>query len=87
MTGGGNGVYTLTTTLGDAKSIKFITTLGAWAPMYGTAAGAVAASGTLVYRATEGDPDPANIPTPAGGGMFTVTADITNLTYTIAAKK
>lgn len=87
MTGGANGIYTLTTTLGDAKSIKFITTLGAWAPMYGTTAGAVAASGTLVYRATEGDPDPANIPTPAGGGLFTVTADITGLTYTIAAKK
>jgi len=87
MMGGLNGVYKLTTTLGDAKSIKFITTLGAWAPMYGTTAGAVSASGTLVYRPTEGDPDPANIPTPAGGGLFTVTADITGLTYTIVAKK
>jgi hypothetical protein len=81
----GNGVYTLTTNLGAALSIKFITTLGAWEPMYGTAAGAVPESGVLVYRAV-GDPDPANIPTPAAGGMFTVTADITNLTYTIAAK-
>ena len=53
--------------------------------MYGTAAGAVPESGTLVYRAV-GDPDPANIPTPAAAGLYTVTADITNLTYTIAAK-
>jgi hypothetical protein len=86
MTGGGNGVYTLTTDLGAALSIKFITTLGAWEPMYGTAAGAVAESGVLVYRAP-GDPDPANIPTPAAAGKYTVTADIINLTYTIAAKK
>ena len=86
MAGGGNGVYFLTTNLGAALSIKFITTLGAWEPMYGTAAGAVAESGVLVYRAP-GDPDPANIPTPAAGGLYTVTADITNLTYTIAAKK
>ena len=84
--GGGNGVYTITTTLGAAKSIKFITTLGAWEPMYGTVAGAVSTSGVLIYRAP-GDPDPANIPTPATAGLYTVTADITALTYTIAAKK
>jgi len=86
MAGGGNGVYFLTTDLGAALNIKFITTLGAWEPMYGTAAGAVAESGVLVYRAP-GDPDPANIPTPAAAGKYTVTADIINLTYTIAAKK
>lgn len=85
LMGGVNGVYTITTDLGAALSIKFITTLGAWEPMYGTAAGAVPESGTLVYRAV-GDPDPANIPTPAAAGLYTVTADITNLTYTIAAK-
>ncbi len=84
--GGGNGVYTITTTLGAALSIKFITTLGAWEPMYGTVAGAVSTSGVLIYRAP-GDPDPANIPTPATEGLYTVTADITALTYTIAAKK
>ena len=84
--GGGNGVYTITTTLGAALSIKFITTLGAWEPMYGTVAGAVSTSGVLIYRAP-GDPDPANIPTPATAGLYTVTADITALTYTIAAKK
>lgn len=87
MTGGANGVYTLTTDLGAALSIKFITTLGAWAPMYGTNASGTNTGGALVFRATEGDPDPSNIPTPAAAGKYTVTADITNLTYTIAAKK
>ncbi len=86
MTGGLDGVYSLTTTLGDALSIKFITTLGQWAPMYGTDAAGTSTGGNLVFRPTEGDPDPASLPTPAGGGMFTVTADINNLTYTIAAK-
>jgi hypothetical protein len=86
LLGGGNGVYTITTTLGAAKSLKFITMLGAWEPMYGTVAGAVSTSGVLIYRAP-GDPDPANIPTPATEGLYTVTADITALTYTIAAKK
>lgn len=86
MMGGANGVYFLKTTLGDAKSIKFITTLGAWAPMYGTDATGTSTGGPLVFRPTEADPDPTNIPTPAGGGMFTVTADITGLTYTIVAK-
>ena len=84
--GGGNGIYTITTTLGAAKSIKFITTLGAWAPMYGTDASGTNTGGPLVFRPTEGDPDPANIPTPATEGKYTVTADITGLTYTIVAK-
>lgn len=83
----GNGVYFLKTTLGDAKSIKFITTLGQWAPMYGTNAEGTSTGGALVFRATEGDPDPTNIPTPAAGGQFVVTADIVNLTYTIAGAK
>jgi len=87
LSGGANGVYTITTTLGAAKSIKFITTLGTWAPMYGTNASGTNTGGTLVFRATEGDPDPTNIPTPATEGVYTVTADITGLTYTIAAKK
>ena len=86
MGGGANGVYTLTTTLGAAKSIKFITTLGAWAPMYGTNASGTNTGGPLVFRPTEADPDPTNIPTPAAEGKYTVTADITSLTYTIVAK-
>lgn len=87
MEGGAGGVYTLTTTLGAAKFIKFITTLGQWAPMYGTDAAGTSTGGALVFRETEAVPDPPAIPTPATGGSYTVTADITNLTYTIAAKK
>lgn len=83
----GNGVYFLNTALGSAKNIKFITTLGQWAPMYGTNATGTSDAGPLVYRATESDPDPANIPTPATDGNYVVTADITNLTYTVAAAK
>jgi hypothetical protein len=86
MMGGAGGIYTITTDLGAAKSIKFIVTLGAWEPLYGTVAGAVPASGVLAYRAV-GAPDNANIPTPATAGKYTVTANITALTYTIAAKK
>ncbi len=86
LSGGADGIYTITTTLGAAKSIKFITTLGAWAPMYGTNATGTSAGGPLVFRPTEADPDPTNIPTPAAGGLFTVTANITALTYTITAK-
>lgn len=87
MEGGPGGIYTLTTTLGAGKYIKFITTLGQWAPMYGTDAAATSTSGNLVFRETEAVTDPASIPTPATAGTYTVTANITNLTYTIAAKK
>jgi SepF-like predicted cell division protein (DUF552 family) len=53
--------------------------------MYGYAAGTPEA-GTLVYRAP-GAADVPNIVTPATAGNFVVTADITNLTYTVAAAK
>lgn len=87
MQGGKDGIYTLTTTLGASKYIKFITTLGQWAPMYGTDATGTSTGGVLVFRETEAVADPPAIPTPATEGEYTVTADITNLTYTIAAKK
>jgi hypothetical protein len=81
------GVYTLTTTLGGAgKVIKFITTLGQWAPMYGTDAAGTSTGGNLVYRATEGDPDPTSIPCPAAAGTFIVSVNTNTLTYTISAK-
>ncbi len=87
MAGGGpGGIYTLTTTLTAGKFIKFITTLGQWAPMYGTDAAGTNTSGNLVYRPTETVTDPASIPTPAADGTYTVTANIIMLTYTISAK-
>ncbi|MBS4056220.1 MAG: SusF/SusE family outer membrane protein [Bacteroidetes bacterium] len=88
LMGGANGVYSITTTLlGTPKAVKFITTLGQWAPMYGTDAAGTSTGGALVFRATEADPDPANIPAPDAQGMYTITADITGLTYTIAPAK
>ena len=84
MTGTG-GVYSITTNLTSAKFIKFITTLGQWAPMYGTDATGTGTGGPLVYRATEGDPDPPAIPTPATDGSYKVDVDINAMTYTITA--
>lgn len=81
----GNGVYFLKTTLVGGANIKFITTLGQWAPMYGQDGAGTTEAGSLVYRATEGDPDPASIPTTEG--TFVVTLDIPNLTYTVAPAK
>lgn len=85
---GSNGEYTITTELqGAGKYIKFITTVGQWAPMYGTDANGTSTSGNLVYRATESDPDPASIPTPATLGNYTVSINTNTLTYTIVAAK
>ena len=85
---GTGGVYTITTTLnGAGKAIKFITTLGQWAPMYGTDATGTSVSGPLVYRATENDPDPASIPAPDAEGNYLVTVNTNTMTYTIAAAK
>lgn len=81
---GKNGVYSITTTLEAGKFIKFITTLGQWAPMYGTDATGTSTGGPLVYRATENDPDPASIPTPATTGIYTITLNTNTLTYVIA---
>jgi starch-binding outer membrane protein SusE/F len=81
---GKDGVYSITTQLGGGKNIKFITTLGQWAPMYGTDGAGTSTGGNLVFRPTENDPDPASIPTPAEDGLYTVTIDVNNLTYAIA---
>jgi hypothetical protein len=91
---GTGGVYTITTDLmlGDDNgnpvngNIKFITTLGQWAPMYGTEADADPYSGVLVYRETESDPDPSTIPVEVAG-TYLITIDINNLTYTVEAAK
>jgi len=86
MMGGANGVYSITTTLlGDPTSLKFITTLGLWQPQYGTDATGTATGGPLFLNDGTGT-DPANIFVPATAGLYTVTADITGMTYTIVAK-
>lgn len=53
---------------------KTISNLGSWAPMYG------GSGGTLVYRGTESDPDPASIEITADG-YYTFVMDVEKLTY------
>lgn len=55
---------------------KTISHLGSWAPMYG------GSNGSLVYRATEADPDPASIEITADG-YYTFKMDVQKLTYTL----
>ena len=81
---GSDGVYVLTTELnGDGTFIKFITTLGQWAPMYGTDENGTITGGVLVYRETEDDPDPASIPCPPDAGMRTIHVNTNDMTYQI----
>jgi len=81
-----DGIFTITTELTTADgyqgSIKFITELGQWAPMYGADNNSEPYVGNLVYRETESDPDPAPIPVEISGN-YTITVDINNLTYTV----
>jgi hypothetical protein len=79
---GTGGLYTITSDLTAGGNVKFITTLGAWAPQYGTDADGTAAMGNLVYRETESDPDPASIPVDADG-TYVITAVTSSLTYMI----
>lgn len=60
-----------------AGYFKVISTLGSWTPMYGMGDG-----GSLVYRATNADADPAsfNIPT---AGYYTFSMNLQTLTYTL----
>ncbi|KRD11017.1 hypothetical protein ASE21_04660 [Flavobacterium sp. Root901] len=59
-----------------AGAFKAIKNLGNWAPMYG------GASGSLVYRGTESDPDPASFSI-AADGYYTFTMDVQKLTYSL----
>jgi starch-binding outer membrane protein SusE/F len=78
-------VYTLIATLGEGGNmVKFISVLGQWAPQWGSDGTGTAEEGILAYRPTEDepDPDPINI-SELDAGDYRVTADTTNLTYTI----
>lgn len=59
-----------------AGYFKVISKLGNWAPMYG------GSGGSLVYRATEADSDPASINI-ATAGYYTFSINVQNLTYTL----
>lgn len=81
----GDGVYEIIDTLTGGLNIKFITTLGQWAPQYGTDGAGTPESGNLVLRPTENEPDPPPIQAPAEDGVYKITVDIVNLTYTISS--
>jgi hypothetical protein len=51
--------------------------------MYGTDENGTNTGGILVYRETEGDPDPASIPCPPDAGMRTINVNTNDMTYQI----
>ncbi len=79
------GIFEIETTLSaDAsEGFKFLVDQGAWAPMYGTNDDGVFESGLLVYRETEGDPDPKSIPPPSTTGMYKIVVNIVGMSYTV----
>lgn len=84
---GTNGEYSITAELtGNSHVIKFITTLGQWAPMYGTDDNGTAQSGNLVFRETESDPDPASIPVD-NDGSYIITVNTNAMTYNVVPAK
>lgn len=85
--GGTAGNYSITLDLPGGGNLKFITTLGQWAPMYGTDATGTSESGPLVYRPDEATTDPPSIPAPAAGGTYKVSMNTNSLTYTIEQAK
>jgi len=85
---GTGGLYTITTELAGAGTLlKFIVTLGQWAPQYGTDENGTSTGGNLVYRPDDNTPDPNAIPAPDAAGTYIVTANTNDLTYTIAPAK
>lgn len=83
----GPNKFEITTNLTASKNYKFIVSIGAWAPQYGTNASGTADGGKLVYRPTEADPDPSSIPSPAIAGAYKIEADIGALEYTCTGVK
>jgi hypothetical protein len=61
-----------------AGYFKVISKLGSWAPMYG------GSGGSLVYRGSDADADPASINIPTAG-YYTFTMNVQNLTYTLVS--
>ena len=83
MTYEGGSVYSIVSTLTAGGYLKFISQLGAWAPMWGTDETGTAEGGPLVYRPDEATTDPPAIPAPATTGEYKITVDTALLTYTI----
>ncbi|HAQ65832.1 MAG TPA: hypothetical protein DCR43_08285 [Bacteroidales bacterium] len=68
---------------GDGLFLKFITTIGAWAPQYGTDASGTSMEGNLVFRPDETASDPSAIPCPSAAGEYTVIVNLAKMTYSI----
>lgn len=85
MTKTAPGIFEIETTLSaDAtEGFKFLVNQGAWAPMYGSVEGTAFEAGVLVYRETEGDPDPKSIPPPATTGLYKIVVNIVGMNYTV----
>lgn len=83
MHGFNESEFAIVANLAEGKNLKFIKTLGAWAPQWGTDGTGTNESGPLVYRPDEDTPDPASIPSPAVSGQYRIYANISTLTYTI----
>lgn len=79
------GKFEIVTTLspGADQFIKFISSLGQWAPQWGTDDAGTWQSGTLVYRPDEATADPPAIPAPDFASQFKIIADTVNLTYEV----
>jgi hypothetical protein len=74
------GIYEGILVLTAAKSMKFIQTLGTWAPQWGQATG----QDTGILGANlGGGSDPDAITTPATGGNYKVTVDLGAMTYKV----
>ena len=84
MTNIGDGKFARVETLtgGADQFVKWISDLNNWAPQWGTDDNGTLASGNMVYRPTEDDPDPPGVPVADDeNGPYYIEADTANLTY------
>ena len=81
----GIGQYSLITNLSTGNGgMKIMAgNSGAWAPQWGTNATGSNLFGSLVYRAADSNPDPAEIPAPETAGSYKIVVDFTEFTYKI----
>ncbi|MCX6235623.1 MAG: SusE domain-containing protein [Bacteroidetes bacterium] len=76
-------VFSIITTLNATGTMKFLEVSGQWAPQWGTNGDGSNKKGFLIYRPTEGVPDPPGIPAPSVAGQYKITVDLTTMQYTV----
>jgi len=83
MTKDAPGMFSIVTNLtgGEGMYFKFIEVLGEWAPQYGTDEDGTWESGNLLFRPTESEPDPLDIPAPDDTGSYLIEVNLSNRTY------